>query len=118
MKGVGIDVVEVRRLARSTRRGNGFAERVFSLGERQFCESQRCPEFHYAESFAAKEAFLKALGLGIFGGIALTDIEVVRAPGGAPQLCLGPTAAAALLRAGGEAPLLSMSMAETWPLPW
>jgi holo-[acyl-carrier protein] synthase len=109
MRGVGTDIVDVNRLARSLRRGDGFAETVFCTDERRFCASQRHPEHHYAARFAAKEAFLKALGLGIFSGIALTDIEVVRHRDGGPRLRLGPTAAAALARVDGKAPLLSMS---------
>jgi holo-[acyl-carrier protein] synthase len=109
VKGVGTDIVDVARLARSLRRRNGFAEVVFGSDERRFCDSQRRPELHYAALFAAKEAFLKALGLGVFSGVALTDIEVVRDRGSAPRLRLGPTAAAALVRAGGGPPILSMS---------
>jgi holo-[acyl-carrier protein] synthase len=109
VRGVGTDLVDVSRLARSLRGRDGFAETVFSSNERRFCDSQRCPDLHYAARFAAKEAFLKALGLGVFSGIALTDIEVVRDPDGAPRLRLGPTAAAALARVGGRTPLLSMS---------
>jgi holo-[acyl-carrier protein] synthase len=109
VRGVGTDIVDVNRLARSLRRRDEFAETVFSSDERRFCDSQRYPEHHYAARFAAKEAFLKALGLGIFSGIALTDIEVVRHRDSGPQLRLGPTAAAALARVDGKAPLLSMS---------
>ena len=109
MRGVGTDIVDVCRLAKSMRRRNGFAETVFGVGERRFCDSQRFPELHYAAHFAAKEAFLKALGLGILCGIPLTDIEVVRDMDSAPKLRLGPSAAAALARVGGEPPLLSIS---------
>lgn len=109
MKGVGTDIVSVARLRRSLDRGSAFAEAVFSDEERRFCDAQLRPERHYAARFAAKEAFLKALGLGIFDGVALRDIEVRRADGGAPSLALGPTAAAALARSGGAAPLLSLS---------
>jgi holo-[acyl-carrier protein] synthase len=82
---------------------------VFGSDERLFCDSQRIPEIHYAARFAAKEAFLKALGLGVLSGVALGDIEVVRDPDGAPRLRLGPTASAALARSGGEATFLSLS---------
>jgi phosphopantetheine--protein transferase-like protein len=68
VRGVGTDIVAVSRLARSLRRRDGFAETVFCSDERRFCDSQRYPEYHYAARFAAKEAFLKALGLGVFSG--------------------------------------------------
>jgi holo-[acyl-carrier protein] synthase len=109
VRGIGTDVVDVSRLATSLRRRTEFADEVFGSDERRFCDSQRRPELHYAARFAAKEAFLKALGLGIQSGVALRDIEVVRDPGGAPRLRLGPTASAALARTGGEATVLSLS---------
>ena len=101
--------MDVSRLARSMRRRSAFADAVFGPDERRFCDSQRRPELHYAARFAAKEAFLKALELGILGGVALTDIEVVCDREGRPRLRLGPTAAAALSRAGGDAAVLSLS---------
>jgi holo-[acyl-carrier protein] synthase len=109
MRGVGTDIVDVHRLWRSIRRQATFVETVFSADERRFCDAQPRPEQHYAARFAAKEAFLKALGLGIFSGVALQEIEVVREPSGQPRLRLGPTAAAALQQAGGEDPLISLS---------
>jgi holo-[acyl-carrier protein] synthase len=109
VKGVGTDIVDVCRLATSLRRRASLADMVFGPDERRLCDSQRRPELHYAARFAAKEAFLKALGLGILGGVALRDIEVVRDPDGAPRLRLGPTASAALVRFGGEATVLSLS---------
>lgn len=110
MRGVGIDIVDARRIERSLRRRSGFAEQVFTDQERQFCEAQRRPGRHYAACFAAKEAFLKAVGIGIFSGVALPDIEVVRSPAGAPRLRLGPSAVDALARTGGEATLLGFSL--------
>ena len=109
MRGIGTDIVDVRRLSRSMRRQASFVERVFSEHERRCCDAHPRPDRHYAARFAAKEAFLKALGMGVFGGVALREIEVVREPGGASLLRLGPTAAAALRQAGGDHPLLSLS---------
>jgi holo-[acyl-carrier protein] synthase len=109
VKGVGTDIVDVCRLATSLRRQPAFADMTFGADERRFCDSQRRPEVHYAARFAAKEAFLKALGLGILGGVALGDIEVVRDSDGAPRLRLGPTASAALARSGCETTVLSLS---------
>jgi holo-[acyl-carrier protein] synthase len=109
VKGVGTDIVDVCRLATSLRRRAAFADLVFGTDERRFCDSQRRPESHYAARFAAKEAFLKALGLGILSGVALGEIEVVGDPDGAPRLRLGPTASAALARSGGETTVLSLS---------
>jgi holo-[acyl-carrier protein] synthase len=109
MKGIGTDVVSVSRIQRSLARSPGLVESVFTEGERAYCAAQRTPAPHYAARFAAKEAFLKAVGLGLFSGVAMTDIEVQHGRDRAPALALGPTAAAALSRIGGGAPLLSLS---------
>jgi holo-[acyl-carrier protein] synthase len=109
VKGAGTDIVSVARISQSMARGPGFAEEVFTPGERQYCEARGCPAQHYAARFAAKEAFLKAVGAGIFSGISLRDIEVVRGEAGPPLLTLGPTAAAALERAGACRSHLSLS---------
>ncbi len=109
MKGVGTDIVSIARLDRSLSRGPDFAESVFSEAERRFCDAQAKPAQHYAARFAAKEAFLKAVGAGIFGGVRLSDIEVHRDGEGPPRLRLGPSAAAALERVGGAPPHVSLS---------
>lgn len=109
MKGIGADVVSVSRMQKTLTRTPGFAASVFTEGERAYCDAQRTPAPHYAARFAAKEAFLKALGLGLWDGVAMSDIEVRHEAGGSPALALGSTAAAALSRSGGAAPLLSLS---------
>ncbi len=112
MKGIGTDVVTVSRMTASLRRTPGFAAAVFADRERAYCDAQRVPARHYAARFAAKEGFLKALGLGLWDGVALTDIEVLAGQGGGARLALGPTARAALERAGGREPLLSLTHGE------
>lgn len=109
MKGAGTDIVSVARLGRSLARGPGFAEEVFTPLERHYCDQRPNAVQHYAARFAAKEAFLKAVGVGLFGGILLHDIEVVRDEAGPPRLSLGPTAAAALEQAGATRSHLSLS---------
>jgi holo-[acyl-carrier protein] synthase len=109
VKGTGTDIVSVARLARSLARGPSFAEEVFGDEERRYCDAQRHPAQHYAARFAAKEAFLKAVGVGILGGVALRDIEVTRDEAGSPRLELGPTAGAALERVGATRSLVSLS---------
>jgi holo-[acyl-carrier protein] synthase len=84
-----------------------FLERCFTASERAYCDAnpKRRAE-HYAARFAAKEAALKALGTGWSGGIAWTDVEVVRPPDGAPSIALS-----------GEAERLASSLGVTgWRL--
>jgi holo-[acyl-carrier protein] synthase len=109
MQGIGIDVVDVGRLAASVSRDPGFAALVFSEGERTFCAGRRFPERHLACRFAAKEGFVKALGRGVLDGVPLAEIEVVEGPGTAPALRLGPIAARELARAGAREARLSLS---------
>jgi holo-[acyl-carrier protein] synthase len=106
---VGTDIVAIERLARSLRRQPAFAETVFSREERSYCDAQARPDQHYAARFAAKEAFLKAVGRGVLDGVVLREVEVVRDADGGPSFRLGPTAAAALADAGGRDALVSLS---------
>ncbi len=93
--GIGIDVVEVERIATAIERhGEPFLAKLFTPDERAYCESQKKPELHYAARFAAKEAVSKALGTGIGGQAGWLDLEIVRDPSGAPKLALQGAAAA------------------------
>jgi holo-[acyl-carrier protein] synthase len=86
--GTGIDIIEVERVAQRVGSGNGFRELVFSKNEILYCESKAFPYQHYAGRFAAKEAFLKAIGRGWDSGLVLHEIEVVNLPNGKPELRL------------------------------
>ena len=95
---LGLDLTEIERLAEAeTRRGERFLERLFTPGERAYCERRSARRHvHYAGRFAVKEAVMKALGTGWTRGVRWIDIEVVRAAGGPPELVLhGATAAIA-----------------------
>jgi holo-[acyl-carrier protein] synthase len=82
--GLGVDIVDIARMKRVLERSPRFAERVFTEGERAYCEATAAPHVHYATRFAAKEAVLKALGTGFSHGIAPADVEVVRPKNGRP----------------------------------
>ncbi|AMV71600.1 holo-[acyl-carrier-protein] synthase [Desulfuromonas carbonis] len=85
--GLGTDLARSSRFRRLLDAGkNGVIERLFSLDERAYCLRQKDPSPHLAARFAAKEAFLKALGLGLRDGLSWQDMEVVRGPLGQPQL--------------------------------
>jgi len=87
--GIGIDVLEVIRLAEALeRQGDRFAERVFTDRERAACDSRADRVLALAARFAAKEACLKALGTGWAEGLGLRDVEVVREGNQAPRLVL------------------------------
>lgn len=82
--GLGVDIVEIERMADIIEHTPAFVERVFSQAERDYCESMANPATHYALRFAAKEAVVKALGTGFSDGIWVRDIEVERQKSGKP----------------------------------
>ena len=85
--GIGIDLVHIPRLEEVLKRwGNRFIKRVFTDEEAEFCFRKAYPPSAFALRFAAKEAFTKALGLGIRKGLRWRDIEVFHFPGGRPGL--------------------------------
>ncbi len=91
--GVGVDLCEVDRIRRTLDRTPGFASRVYTQGEQDYCRRANDPTERFAARFAAKEAVLKALGAGL-GACPFRDIEVVRAESGAPSVVLHGAAAA------------------------
>ena len=88
--GHGIDIVETSRIKRSVEEhGQRFLDRVFTAGEQRYCAANMKRYYeHLAGRFAAKEAVLKVLGTGWRGGIAWTDIEILREPSGQPTIIL------------------------------
>ncbi|HLI24992.1 MAG TPA: holo-ACP synthase, partial [Acidimicrobiales bacterium] len=86
--GIGIDEVEVARFGRLLQRRPRLADRLFTAGEREYCRGLANPVPSLAARFAAKEAVMKALGVGL-GAFAWHDVEVLRQPGGRPVLSVG-----------------------------
>jgi len=87
--GIGIDLVENGRLEKIIEKwGIKFLNRVFSAGEIQYCGKHIQSSTHYGVRFAAKESFLKALGIGLGMGVKLSDIEVIHDKNGKPFLAL------------------------------
>jgi holo-[acyl-carrier protein] synthase len=75
--GTGIDIVNIGRIeSMMARWGNLFLNRVFTEREIVWCQQRTRPSECFAIRFAAKEAFLKAIGKGLRNGIQWTDIEV------------------------------------------
>jgi holo-[acyl-carrier protein] synthase len=86
--GLGIDMIEIERVAEKIARSAGFKEKVFSANEITYCEALAHSAQHYAARFAAKEAFLKATGKGLAAGYELSEIEVVPDANGKPEIVL------------------------------
>jgi holo-[acyl-carrier protein] synthase len=99
MIGLGIDAVDIGRFRTVLARRPAMAGRLFTAGEQAYAARQRDPAPSLAARFAAKEATMKALGVGL-GAFAFTDVEVVRAPSGRPTLIVGGAAAALAAQQG------------------
>jgi holo-[acyl-carrier protein] synthase len=84
--GTGIDIIEVERITTSVGRDSGFRELVFTKDEMDYCDSKASRFEHYAARFAAKEAFLKAIGRGLGNGLSMNEIEVVNQSNGKPVM--------------------------------
>jgi holo-[acyl-carrier protein] synthase len=83
--GIGVDVVEIERFRVSLRRTPTMRDRLFTPSELEYVAPQADPVPSLAARFAAREAVMKALGVGI-GAFGFHDVWVERAPSGAPSL--------------------------------
>ena len=107
---LGLDLVEVSRIRDLLERhGERFKERMFSEGERAYCEANADAAIHYAARFAAKEAVAKALGTGFAEGVGWSDIEVLRAENGCPSIVLHAGAKARATELGIEKVLVTLT---------
>ena len=106
--GIGIDTVEIDRFRRLLDRRPSAADRLFTPDELAYGRRQRDPTARLAARFAAKEAVMKAMGVGL-GAFSFHDVEVDAAPSGAPSLVLRGGAAALASRLGVEGWRLSLT---------
>ena len=100
--GIGLDSVDVERLGRMLARRPRLVERLFTDREQAYAAGLVNPATYYAGRFAAKEATMKSLGVGL-GALDWWDLEVRRLEGGRPELVVSGRAAelAAALGVGG-----------------
>jgi holo-[acyl-carrier protein] synthase len=100
--GIGIDLVKVDRLAAAIERyGERFLNRVFTPGEIAYCRGKVWANAGFALRFAAKEAFSKALGVGLRrDGIRWREVEVVPNKMGKPEMRVSGRAAELCAAAG------------------
>jgi holo-[acyl-carrier protein] synthase len=106
--GLGTDLVEVGRFRLALERRSTLAERLFTDGEREYGLAQHDPAESLAARFAAKEAVMKALGVGL-GDFEFRDVEVRRADSGEPSLALTGKARAIADDRGVDSWMLSLS---------
>ncbi len=106
--GIGNDLVDLDRFRVVLDRTPTIVGRVFTEGEQRYARQRHDPTERFGARFAAKEATMKALGVGL-GEVVMRDIEVVRAESGAPSLLLHGTAAAVATERGVQRWMLTIS---------
>ena len=113
--GIGIDIIEVARIAGSYERfGDRFLNRILHPKEISYCLSHRQPAPFLAARFAAKEAISKAFGTGIGAQCGWQDMEVGRKSSGEPFVILHGNGQKLLVARSGRAILLSLSHTQTY----
>ena len=89
--GIGVDVLESARVTRTLERfGAHFIERLLMPEERTQLERTQRPARFLAMRFAAKEAIVKAMGIGFGHGVWIRDVGVVQNPWGKPEVVFSP----------------------------
>ena len=108
-KGLGLDLCGIARME-ALLRDERFLSRYFTPAEAAYVRSKGAGAAQtLAGLYAAKEAVLKALGVGI--ALPLREVEICHAPGGQPQVCLTGRAAEHLAAMGGGHFLLTIPQA-------
>ena len=87
MIGIGVDLCEIDRMRAALGRTPTLRARLFTGDEQAYCDRRKDPTERYAARFAAKEAVMKAMGVGM-GACKWREIEVAKAASGAPSVRL------------------------------
>lgn len=89
ISGIGTDIIEIERLKSSyLRKGRAFLNRLFTDKEIKYCFKYKDFITHFAARFAAKEAVVKAFGVGFGKEITFKDIEIANESNGKPKVNL------------------------------
>jgi len=89
ISGIGTDIVAIDRFQRFVDDHNtALLQRLFTERERSLCSARKQSASCYAARFAAKEAFLKALGTGLRDGLSWHNMEISLNDAGKPELLL------------------------------
>ncbi len=107
--GIGTDLARIERFRKFLAPDDKVLKRIFSDEERQYSLAKRDPVPHLAARFAAKEAFLKALGTGLRDGLAWRQVCVVLDSLGCPSLLISDRAGEMMAERGVAKAHLSYS---------
>jgi holo-[acyl-carrier protein] synthase len=86
--GFGIDIVEITRIEKELVKSPDLVHQLFTEQEISSCQSRRKPITWFAAYLATKEAFLKALGIGLREGLRFREIEIFNMNAEAPKVRL------------------------------
>ena len=106
--GIGIDITEIRKIEESLR-SETFQQKVFTPGELKAVAGFKNKAEHLAGKFAAKEAFMKAIGAGISQQVWFAQIEVLNDEFGKPYINVSGEAEARLKQSKSEKIHVSIS---------
>ncbi len=109
--GVGVDIVEIRRIREILDKNNGFLEKIFTANEIEYLKQRNLRPEYVAGRFAAKEAVSKALGTG-FRGFSFRDIIIESSTLGKPIVTLKGKAKVIAKKSGNTNIHLSISHGE------
>ncbi len=118
--GLGSDICHIGRIEKAYANfRERFLNRCFGREERQELDRIYADKARFvaslAKRFAAKEAFVKALGTGFAQGISWAEIEVLHLPSGQPTIKVSGQAEA-VLKKTVSAPRLWLSISDDYPL--
>jgi holo-[acyl-carrier protein] synthase len=85
IKGIGVDAVDIERFRTSLERTPTMRQRLFTADELAYVAPMVDPVRSLAARFAAREAVMKAMGLGL-GAFGFHEVSVARAESGEPSL--------------------------------
>lgn len=106
--GIGIDIVSIKEIEESLQQA-GFQGRVFTPAELDGVKQYRSKTEHLAGKFAAKEAFMKAIGAGLRQDVWFSQIEVLNDAAGKPYIQVSGEAGKRLGQSGASQVHLSIS---------
>ena len=111
--GIGVDIVDIERIKQKVDLGSGFMDYVFSAEEMSACEHKSNRYESLAARFAAKEAFLKALGTGLDAAFELNQLEVRNDEAGKPFFVYTAVVHQTLLNIIGSIPDIQVSLSHS-----
>ena len=117
MGAIGIDIVEIKRLARMSKKwGEAFLNKVYTARELAYARSKRFPYQHLAARFAAKEAIFKALGEVEKDFVGWKNIEILNDAYGKPVVHWHGRAKAVLKKRNLKGAAVSLSHTENYAI--